>query len=819
MANINETIAEVEKLNPELAKQLKRYVKDHSYGLVFEQNLPDSVRLWTKKPAKYDKVNILPPRGEFDTEENYKEWYVSDIVDGTATVVNGEEVKLVSAEDIVPVVGHKDVVYPGLKVIDKVERGNADDPYHMVINAENYHALEALCYAYAGKVDCIYIDPPYNTGAKDWKYNNDYVGQDDQYRHSKWLAMMERRLKLAKRLLNLADSVMIVTIDEKEYLRLGMLLEQMFPEAKIQMVSSVINPAGAVRQGEFSRTNEFIYFVMFGNAVPDKFYDNDTITAYSETLHWNTLRRTDLASARGTKKGGIAQFYPIYIDNKTHKIIDVGEALPPNVDRNTVPDREGCSTVFPVRDDGTEMNWGLIGPVLIEREKKGYVSVGSFSPDKPQKYSISYLRSGRIKDIETGKFKVTGYAPNGAVQGVYEIKRGISPTTQWERKNHDAYRCGTNIVSNILGDNRFTFPKSLYAVKDCIDLFVHNKPNALVVDFFAGSGTTAHATMLLNQMDGGHRRCIMVTNNEIGPETEEDFTKNKHLRPSDDEWQKYGIAKYITWERVKAAITGINTKGEMVQGDYLSPLYDEKEKKRNYVCLDFLKDSSDLSLNQKKQLLKMLSGGNMPQKLIQADTKYIVSEDEKHKISILFDDTAVDEWLEKLDGNDHITDFYIITKDKNLFKQISESVNDILGNIIIKEPAKIPMSEGFKENAIFCELTYENLWDIRLDRAFNAVAPILWMLAGCKGPIIEKLGKGYATTCNYAVLFKYDAVSKLVEVLKNKPSIEHVFVVTDDQQRYLNVINKLNMIKRQNIHRLYESYLRSFEIVGEGGLD
>ncbi len=138
---------------------------------------------------------------------------------------------------------------------------------------------------------------------------------------------------------------------------------------------------------------------------------------------------------------------------------------------------------------------------------------------------------------------------------------------------------------------------------------------------------------------------------------------------------------------------------------------------------------------------------------------------------------------------------------------------------VYKFTEEFPMSEGFKENAIFCELTYENLWDIRLDRAFNAVAPILWMLAGCKGPIIEKLGKGYATTCNYAVLFKYDAVSKLVDVLKNKPSIEHVFVVTDDQQRYLNVVKKLNMIKPQNIHRLYESYLRSFEIVGEGGLD
>ena len=115
-------------------------------------------------------------------------------------------------------------------------------------------------------MDAIYIDPPYNTGAKDWKYNNDYVEGDDPYRHSKWLAMMERRLLIGKELLNPSDSVLIVSIDEKEYLRLGLLLEQTFPEGNIQMVSSVINRKGVVRTNELTRTNEFIYFVKFGSA-------------------------------------------------------------------------------------------------------------------------------------------------------------------------------------------------------------------------------------------------------------------------------------------------------------------------------------------------------------------------------------------------------------------------------------------------------------------------------------------------------------------------------------------------------------------------
>lgn len=112
-----------------------------------------------------------------------------------------------------------------------MERGG-DKPFHTVINGENFHALEALTFTHRGKVDVIYIDPPYNSGARDWKYNNDYVGEEDIYRHSKWLAMIEQRLRVAKELLNPSSSVLIATIDEKEYIRLGLLLEQVFPEAK-----------------------------------------------------------------------------------------------------------------------------------------------------------------------------------------------------------------------------------------------------------------------------------------------------------------------------------------------------------------------------------------------------------------------------------------------------------------------------------------------------------------------------------------------------------------------------------------------------------
>lgn len=168
-------------------------------------------------------------------------------------------------DDLVVVAEFRDPVYPGLVSTGTVERGG-DKPFHTVINSENYHALQALLFTHRGKIDAIYIDPPYNSGARDWKYNNDYVETDDHYRHSKWLAMMERRLKLARELLNTSDSVLIVSIDEREYLRLGLLLEQVFPEARTQMISSVIAQKGVARGSQFYRTDEYIFFVQFGTS-------------------------------------------------------------------------------------------------------------------------------------------------------------------------------------------------------------------------------------------------------------------------------------------------------------------------------------------------------------------------------------------------------------------------------------------------------------------------------------------------------------------------------------------------------------------------
>jgi adenine-specific DNA-methyltransferase len=196
-------------------------------------------------------------------------------------------------------------------------------------------------------VDAIYIDPPYNTGARDWKYNNDYVEADDDYRHSKWLAMMERRLKIARELLNPDDSVLIVTIDEKEYERLGLLLEQTFPDARIQMVSAVMNPGGSSRSGEFSRVNEFLYFTMLGESAPtrvasDYLFSEMKAPEANRSPIWRSLLRSGTGAMRDDSP---AKFYPVLVDPTRPAVVGAGDPLNRTADKQNYTPPDGLVAV------------------------------------------------------------------------------------------------------------------------------------------------------------------------------------------------------------------------------------------------------------------------------------------------------------------------------------------------------------------------------------------------------------------------------------------------------------------------------------------
>ena len=248
-------------LREDLRTQTDRLKQRRSFGLVFEQHIPERVRLpqhpirvgsrWsaatmtTAQPTKSSPSMTASPPLELirDADGAY-------VARGEHPVGERERVPL---DSLVVITDFGEPVLPGFRYLGAVERGG-DKPYHVVINGENHHALEALRFTHAGKVDCIYIDPPYNSGARDWKYNNDYVDETDAYRHSKWLAFMERRLKLAKELLNPDDSVLIVTIDENESISVwGCCWSRRFRRHASRWCSVTSIRLARARTSEFSR--------------------------------------------------------------------------------------------------------------------------------------------------------------------------------------------------------------------------------------------------------------------------------------------------------------------------------------------------------------------------------------------------------------------------------------------------------------------------------------------------------------------------------------------------------------------------------------
>lgn len=508
MSRLTDLIARAKANDSALGAELDREFKILSsrlpFGLNFERHSPEAVELPLRPIRKGDKVRVLPERGE-TRKGDQQLWQVKAIhkakkkADLELLGAAEFETQTVALDDLVVVAEFRDTIYPGLVSTGKVQRGG-DKPCHTVINGENYHVLKALTYTHRGSVDVIYIDPPYNTGAKDWKYNNDYVEGDDQYRHSKWLAMMERRLLVAKELLNPADSVLVVTIDEKEYLRLGLLLEQVFPEARIQMVSASINPAAVARAGYFGRSDEYYFFVMLGRSgVKPIRLSDEWITTKGRThkgdIRWDLLRKS---GSSPTRDGHPETFYPFFIYEDGKSFHSVGEPIGVGADRHDTVAPDGTIAVWPIRKNGTEGRWRLKPSTVREVFLSGGLRIGE---PKGETTPIYYLAEGERSKIENGTYEVLGRRDDGSVitSTLETTDRVTVPGSQWRIGSHDATQYGTRLLLNFLPDRRFPFPKSLYAVEDVLRFFVSDKSGAVILDFFSGSGTTAHAVMRLNK--------------------------------------------------------------------------------------------------------------------------------------------------------------------------------------------------------------------------------------------------------------------------------------------------------------------------------
>lgn len=555
-------------LRDRISNETDKLLKQKKFGLVFEEHLPECtplydvpIRVGSLVALRGGKISEMYSVLRIDSDE------VVCVKDEDGVPVSEREQRTFRLDELVAAAKFGTPIYPSLTKIDSVSRAPDSQLWHTLIEADNYHALQLLAYLYAGQVDCIYIDPPYNTGAKDWKYNNDYVDSNDVYRHSKWLSMMKKRLALAKKLLNPKTGVLIVTIDEHEVHHLRTLLEEVFSEAYIQMVTIVMNPKGSTR-GRYSRVEEYAIYCF----MPDAYVvgGNDSLlgekaSEESVSPRWKGLLRSGEDARREDSK---SMFYPILIDDENHRIVKACSPIPWGITPNYEEKIEGYSVAWPIRNDFSEGRWMLSTETFNAMLGKGYVSLGSF--DRTRKtWGISYLSKKYQQQIDTGELEIIGRSDNGQsviVRFVNSQRKQIK--TVWHRTSHDAGAYGSDLVSSVIGRSRaFSFPKSLYAEHDSLSAIVKDNPNALILDFFAGSGTTLHAVNLLNAEDGGNRRCILVTNNEVSADEANSLT-DRGFKHGDDEWEKLGIARYVTWPRTVCSINGIDINGDPLDGEY-----------------------------------------------------------------------------------------------------------------------------------------------------------------------------------------------------------------------------------------------------------
>lgn len=453
-----------------------------------------------------------------------------------------------------------------LILIDAVYNDPNNDLCHALIEAENYHALKLLERIYAGKIDCIYIDPPYNTGAMSWKYNNNYTNSNEKNKHSAWLSMMRERLVIAKNILKPDSSVLLITIDDHEVHALSLLIEELFPESHVQTIIDVVNPSGKNGIG-FSIVHEYIIAVMIGTMRPSKasndmLHSKDGDYNAGKALAWEPLIRRGSKYSPSNKPG---LFYPIIVDRETERIIGVGDGSHNVLDSSRCND--GCFMAWPKRKDGTYSVWRVSPQKLLELAKDGYAYVTGYD-DTRDTYTFRYLMRGDIDRINNGEVIVKKDGRRGEVVAVQQKDRMKTPKTVWNLDRHNAGIYGSALLSSIIGRRNFPFPKSIYSVLDTLRFFIGDKPDALVVDFFAGSGTTLHAVNLLNSIDGGRRQCFLITNNEVSA-SEARSMIDRGLRPGDDEWEALGIARYITWPRTVCSIKGCDITGKPLKGVYV----------------------------------------------------------------------------------------------------------------------------------------------------------------------------------------------------------------------------------------------------------
>jgi len=468
---------------------------------------------------------------------------------------------------------------------------DADKLVNILIEGDNYHALSVLNYTHPKSIDVIYIDPPYNTGAKDWKYNNDYVDTEDPYRHSKWLSFVHNRLSIAKNLLK-DDGIICVTIDDNEMPRLWCLLDEVFGENNhLGTVAIRNNPKGRKTERKVSLIHE--YAIFYGKSVKakvkkleiapeDKTHNYKQDTDGSWYLPVN-LRKQGVDSLAVSAKGKTSdRYFPIYYD----------------------PDSKQISSKIKLKIK--------ILPIDVNVQKRIWRR-GKDAIDEMYQRGDLWCQETR----------------NG-LQVYFKFRGGLDgepPESIWYDSKYSASEYGTQILDNILGKREaFQYPKSPYAVMECIKVATTNK-NAIILDYFAGSGTTGHAVMILNKEDGGQRQFILCTNNENN------------------------ICTDVCYPRVQKVIEGYkNSKAEKINGlggnlKYFKTAFVGSEPTHRNKKL--LTDKSVEMLCIKENTFEEVLNKPVPAGFKQGKAFHIFKNKEKY-LAILFDEMQIDAFKKEI---------------------------------------------------------------------------------------------------------------------------------------------------------------------------
>lgn len=375
-------------------------------------------------------------------------------------------------------------------------------PTNILVEGDNFHSLSVLNYTHKGAIDVIYIDPPYNTGSTAWRYNNDYVDKDDSYRHSKFISFIKNRVNLVKNLLK-DGGFFICAIDHNELFTLGLLFDEIFGEEnRLGLVTVLHNPKGRNFTKYFSANSEYMLVYTKSSDIAefnDVAIDEEVMATFDNTDKSGKKYRLEPFMRCRTETLRINKpnfYYPIYFNKKLNKF--------------SLVSMKDSVELLPVSGDGREFTWINLPQTFLDKANQN------------SNEFVVELAGGREQLFR--KFYE---------QQVYK--------NVWTNKRYFSEFNGTNLVKEILGDKVFDYPKSLYLLEDILKIV--SRKNSIVLDFFAGSGTTGHAVLELNKQDGGNRKFILCTNNENN------------------------ICEEVTYERIKRVIKGYkNRKGEEVEG-------------------------------------------------------------------------------------------------------------------------------------------------------------------------------------------------------------------------------------------------------------